>query len=81
MTEKSLPEPRADGLCCECVGKPAVTNDGRFCKKCLSQVLREREPVVRDLNRQGTDTTGRKQRSPDMLGGVPHMSLGDYYDG
>jgi len=66
-----LPEPRRDGQCCWCVGERAVTTDRRFCKKCLREFIRELSPKSRDLNRQGTETIGRRMRSSAVLGGCP----------
>ena len=39
-----LPEPRKDGKCCRCGNRFVVTRDGRFCKPCLSAVVREISP-------------------------------------
>ena len=35
----NLPDPRPDGFCAECGTKPAVTTDGRFCRKCLTALV------------------------------------------
>jgi hypothetical protein len=44
MTE--LPEPRRDGICCDCLDKPAVTNDGRWCKACLKRRIVHDTPMI-----------------------------------
>jgi hypothetical protein len=42
-------EPREDGKCCRCNSSDAVTNDGRFCRRCLADtVLKSSTPVVRE---------------------------------
>jgi ribosomal protein S14 len=39
-----LPEPRADGKCARCGKDDAATRDGRFCKKCLKDVVARLTP-------------------------------------
>jgi len=72
-----LPEPRGDGACCRCVKRPAVTNDGRFCKQCLGAIVREMTPSTRDLSRRGTDEIGRRARASQTLSGAPDMQTED----
>ncbi len=44
---------------CTC-GKQAETTDGKLCKKCLRQLLKEMSPEgERDLSRRGTEYIGR----------------------
>jgi len=45
-TEPELPAPRADGKCVECGQKPAVTRDGRYCKKCLQKIIAHLTPMI-----------------------------------
>jgi hypothetical protein len=42
----NLPTPRTDGICCSCIKKPAVTNDHRYCKKCLKSVIARLTPMI-----------------------------------
>jgi len=69
--EQQLPEPRQDGKCSGCERRDAVTRDGLFCLKCLRAIVREQTPTLRDLNRRGTDQTGRSARSTATLSGAP----------
>jgi len=41
---EALPDPRPDGVCAGCLANMAVTTDGRFCKKCLKQVIMRLSP-------------------------------------
>ena len=41
-----LPAPREDGRCADCGSGPAVTNDRRFCLKCLRARIRSETPGV-----------------------------------
>lgn len=48
MSEESeLPDPRPDGRCAKCEKRPAVTNDKRFCKRCLGLLLDRLTPRVK----------------------------------
>ena len=68
---KDLPDPLPGGSCVECRKVPAITNDGRFCAKCMRRLIREDNPVLRDLSRKCTDEIGRKSRSTAVIGGCP----------
>ena len=39
-----LPDPRLDGMCAVCEKKEAVTRDGRFCAKCLKDLVVRMNP-------------------------------------
>lgn len=41
----NLPEARTDGICCDCLGKEAVTRDGRWCKRCLRARVEHDIPI------------------------------------
>lgn len=71
-----LPEPREDGICCECLGKPAVTTDGRWCLKCLKKKIREDNPYVGGPS----DQFGRHARDSRTLGGAPDMRTTEEID-
>ena len=64
-----LPNPRSDGKCADCKNKPAVTNDNRFCLKCLRKRISEDNPIVSTFS----DERGRRQRSSQVLGGQADM--------
>jgi len=42
----NLPMPRSDGICCDCLGKPAETRDGRWCAACLKRRIIHDNPMV-----------------------------------
>ena len=42
----NLPDPREDGICCQCNKHKSVTIDGRFCRKCLRNVVVKLTPMV-----------------------------------
>lgn len=52
----NLPEPRKDGVCCECGRRDAVTKDGRFCRPCLKSLVAKLSP----------GWTGRSNRTSDQ---------------
>jgi hypothetical protein len=43
---ENLPDPRKDGMCCDCEKKFAETNDGRFCRGCLRRRIASITPMV-----------------------------------
>jgi hypothetical protein len=43
-TVDNLPDPRIDGTCAECTRKPSITRDGRYCRQCLSVLVRTISP-------------------------------------
>jgi hypothetical protein len=49
----SHPTPRSDGLCCSCTKKPAVTSDGRYCKKCLKSIIVKLTPMTGCYGKRG----------------------------
>jgi hypothetical protein len=55
------------GMCVGCQKKPAVTNDRRFCEKCLKKAIERLNPMPR----HPSDEIGRKQRDWAALGGEP----------
>lgn len=60
MTDMSqLADARLDVICCHCNQRPSVTRDRRFCKQCLTLLLREINPTGQDLNRRGSESYGR----------------------
>lgn len=64
-----IPNPRADGLCCDCEYKLAVTNDNRFCLKCLRKRIRDENPITQVFS----DQRGRTARDSKAIGGSPDM--------
>lgn len=46
LSAKDLPDARDDGVCAECVQKPAITTDGRYCRKCLKTLVKQLSPGV-----------------------------------
>jgi hypothetical protein len=62
-----LPDPRPDGRCARCERKEAVTRDGRFCKKCLHELVVRMSPgsvVPRGINRTGEQRQGSDGGGP-----------------
>lgn len=55
-----LPNPRADGKCVDCRSGLAVTNDDRFCLKCLRRRVKEANPIVVTSS---YEQRGRSQRN------------------
>jgi hypothetical protein len=64
-----LPDARLDGQCVDCEKKPAVTNDKRFCIRCLRKRIREANPIVSTFS----DQRGRRLRSTQVLAGQAEM--------
>jgi len=63
----TLPNAREDGICCDCCEKPAETQDGRFCKKCLRKIICQENPIpiVPVFN----DQRGRTARPTSIIKG------------
>lgn len=68
MSEE-LPAVRSDGICVDCLSKPAETADERFCIKCLRKRIRDENPIAGVFN----DQRGRSARSSSVLAGAPDM--------
>lgn len=47
--------PRPDGICCSCEKKPAITNDGRYCLKCLKSIVAKLTPMIGCYKRRGDE--------------------------
>ncbi len=77
---RNLPDPRPDGICCECLGRAAVTRDGRFCKSCLSQLIKQLTPIPRDTSRRGSEQTGRTAISSQVLSGTADLVPNPEYE-
>jgi len=58
-------------LCITCNERKAVTNCGNYCLKCWKIIVREGNPLDRDLSRFGTEHIGRPAISTQVLGGQP----------
>src|SRR5262249_46398742 len=43
-----LLEPRTDGICCSCLTRLAITNDGRLCEECLREWIVHDSPIGHD---------------------------------
>jgi hypothetical protein len=43
-TIDNLPKARTDGNCTACERKPSITRDGRYCRQCLSALVRTLSP-------------------------------------
>ena len=57
-----LPDPRPDGDCAVCLKKQAVTNDGRFCHRCLHELIVKLNPgsvIPKGINRTGEQRQAR----------------------
>jgi hypothetical protein len=65
-----LPDPRPDGKCVDCNHLEAVTNDNRFCRKCLRRRIKDETPIVSMTIRE---ELGRRRLSFKVLSGQPHM--------
>ena len=71
-----LKDPRTDGLCIDCEEKPAVTNDGRLCKRCLKKRIYQATPDTFHTS----DRLGRKERSTKVTSGCSDMRTTDEMD-
>lgn len=71
-----LPDARKDGYCVDCLEKPAVTNDNRFCKKCVSKRIYEANPDYKTTS----DQKFRPARSSQVLGGSSDMRTTENID-
>ncbi len=57
-------------ICIDCLENPAVTNDGKLCKKCLKARLEAMTPLR--TRKPPSEHLGRSQRPSNVLGGTPH---------
>ena len=59
--------PREDGLCVKCLKKEAVTNDGRLCRQCIKNIVKQITPdLPRDLSQPGTEDYDRPMDPEDI---------------
>lgn len=62
----SHPAPRSDGICCQCEKKPAITTDGRYCKKCLKSIITKLTPMVGCYGKKGDGQPRYDEGSPSF---------------
>jgi hypothetical protein len=70
--ERELPQPRKDGICVDCESKPAVTNDGRLCLKCLKDRIETMTPWEPPRHRWAS-MRGYKSRDMKTIAGQAEM--------
>jgi predicted amidophosphoribosyltransferase len=73
----SLPDPRDDGVCANCLSKPAVTRDGRFCSPCLKKMVRAMNPGATWPTRCKADQQHGYERDPSPWGEIAVRAMED----
>jgi len=69
----NLPNKRKDDLCCDCMKNLAVTNDGRWCKKCIKTRIKEKFPIIykyQPYRDRGAQQSMNTEDNPSFENGV-----------